>query len=301
MRLKKRYLAAIIVFIIIVVAALASVIYSSVQAERIAYIAVHADKDVFTSDENVTFQLVPLTEGVQFTVEGGDGMNGYGVHVIRIPDSVDPKEVVTNVSLLNDIYSWDHGRVILPVDSFNSTGEPLRMSWDGTLDYYEYYTEYETYAEDEAWANARAKATSGYYILCPYLQWSYGHITKFMLDEGAIFYYDSLNVNITTDRSKDSFSMSMNISLGKDMPEGEYKLFSRLQPMSYEDGQSGTRLNQNFTLMKGGSVHIDLGPIKADEYSSATYDAVIRGPNGELYAFGFNKGVYEGWYYDYRY
>jgi len=64
---------------------------------------------------------------------------------------------------------------------------------------------------------------------------------------------------------------------------------------------AGGFLNQNFTLMKGGSVHIDLGPIKADEYSSATYDAVIRGPNGELYAFGFNKGVYEGWYYDYRY
>lgn len=64
MRLKKKYLALIVVIMLVGVAFVASLVYGSVQATRIAYVAVRADQEVFTSAENVTFKLVPLTEGV---------------------------------------------------------------------------------------------------------------------------------------------------------------------------------------------------------------------------------------------
>lgn len=88
------------------VALLASLVHGSVQDSRIAYIAVRTDKDVYTSDENVTFSLVPLTEGLQFTLDGWKDPYRNGVHVVRIPEGVDPSEVVTDPSLLQQIDMW---------------------------------------------------------------------------------------------------------------------------------------------------------------------------------------------------
>lgn len=51
------------------VALLASLVYGSVQDSRIAYVAVRTDKEVYTSGENVTFKLVPLTDGIEFTMD----------------------------------------------------------------------------------------------------------------------------------------------------------------------------------------------------------------------------------------
>lgn len=294
MRLKKKYLAIIVVIMLVGVAFVASMVYGSVQSTRVAYVAVRADKEVFTGAEDVTFKLVPLTDGVQFTVDDWYDKNWNGVHVVRIPDSVDPGEVVTNISLLNQFSSWDRGYAIVPTGSFNSTGEALELSWNGTLGVYNFVT------GEEDWVGA----TSGYYLLYPRLQWSYGHVTKFMLDEGAVFYYDSLNANVTIERTKTSFSMSVDISLGEGMPEGEYQLRSRLSPMAYQDGNEPTYLNRTFTLAAGETVRVELGPVEADPYASAQYDAVVVGPDGTVYAFGFNKNYYGqggGWYNDFQY
>lgn len=101
--------------------------------------------------------------------------------MVRIPSDVDPAEVVTNVSLLSQFSSWDRGYAILPIGSFNSTGEPLELSWNGTI----------LVGNDLVNGTKWVKATSGHYLLYPRLQWSYGHATKFMLDDDAVFYYDS--------------------------------------------------------------------------------------------------------------
>jgi len=291
-RLKRKYLAVIVVIMIVGVAFVASMVYGSVQATRVAYVAVRADQQVFTSAEDVTFQLIPLTEGVQFTVEDQGGRNWYGVHVIRIPDAVDPKEVATNLSLLNMFASWDRGYAVVPTGSFNSTGEPLSLSWNGTM-----YMP--GLVEGKDWVTA----TSGYYLLYPRLQWSYGHVTKFMLDEGAVFYYDSLRVNISTERTETSFSMGLSISLGEGMPEGEYVLRSQLNPMIYDDGYQYTYLNRTFDLRAGEKISLELGPVGAEPYMSAQYDAVVIGPDGRVYAFGFNKsGIdYGGWFNEFQY
>ena len=277
---------------IVGVALLASLVYGSVQETRIAYIAVRTDKDVYSSDENVTFELVPLTEGVQFTMDGWKDPYRNGVHVVRIPDNVDPSEVVSDPLVLDRIRSWDRERVILPVETFNSSHGPLEMSWNGTMEVMN------EMAESTQWA----KATSGYYLLLPMLQWSYGHVTKFMLDDAAVFYYDSINVDINTVRTDDSFSLSMDISLGKGLPEGEYELRSRLQPMRYDVMEPvPTYFNKNISLAAGKAVRLELGPVEADRYNIAEFDAVLVGPDGQLFAFGIVKGPDGGWYDDFRY
>jgi hypothetical protein len=292
---------------IVGVALFASLVYGSVQQSRIAYIAVRTDKDVYTSAEDVTFKLMPLTEGIQFTLSGWMDPNYNGVHVIRIPDDVDPAEVVTNTSLLDRFRSWDRGYANLPIETFNSTGEPLEMSWNGTIRVAnELVNDLETEPSNiyYKWANA----TSGYYLLYPRLQWSYGHVTKFLLDDSAVFYYDSLDVNISTVHDIStvdgdySFSMSLDISLGEGMPEGEYQLRSLLYQMKWDAKSVSTYLNETFVLTTGGKpVHLELGPMDAGQRLQATYDAVVIGPDGKRYAFGFEKSSGGGWNNDYRY
>lgn len=94
--------------------------------------------------------------------------------------------------------------------------------------------------------------------------------------------------------------MSMDISLGEGMPEREYELRSRLHPMAYSDSEL-KYLNRTFTLTAGEAIHLELGPVDADPHSSATYDAVVVGPDGTMYAFGFTKTSHGGWYGDYQY
>lgn len=291
-RLKKKYTAVIIVAMIVGVALLASLVYGSVQDSRIAYITVRTDKDVYTSDENVTFRLVPLTEGLEFTLDGSKNPYQNGVHVIRIPDDVDPGEVVTDTSLLYQIGSWGRGRIILPIETFSSGGEPLEMSWNGTMSINNELT------GGVDWA----KATSGYYLLYPRLERSQGHVTKFMMDDAAVFYYESLNVNISAVHSYDSFSMSMGISLGEGMSEGEYELRSRLYPMKYDAMEPGNRyFNETFILAPGAPHAVKIGPVEADSHVGAIYDAVVVGPDGRLFAFGIIKSPGGEWYNDHRY
>lgn len=300
-RLKKKYLAVIVVAMILGVALLASLVYGSVQDSRIAYIAVRADKDVYTSGENVTFKLVSLTDGIEFTMDGRNDLRN-GMHVVRIPDSVDPTEILNDPFLLDRMYSWERRSIILPIETFNSADGPLEMSWNGSIQVYndELIDDPEVgwYQKQHQWVSA----TSGYYLLYPRLEWSAGHVTKCMLDESSMFYYDSLNVNISAAFSTGSFSMSMDISLGEGMPEGEYELRSRLSPLIYDGTEPvSTYFNRNLSLVAGSSIHLELGPVKAQDHVQAEYNAVVEGPDGRLFAFGIAKSSGGEWYYDHRY
>ena len=72
MKLKRRYLVVIVVLMVVMTALVASVVVSSVQGSRIAYVAVSADKESYSMGENVTFKLRPLTSGVDFTIGGSN-------------------------------------------------------------------------------------------------------------------------------------------------------------------------------------------------------------------------------------
>lgn len=146
-----------------------------------------------------------------------------------------------------------------------------------------------------------ARVTSGYYLLYPQLERSQGHVTKFMLDDAAVFYYESLNTNISTVRTHNSFSMSMDLSLGEGMPEGEYELRSRFYPMTYDSDPRNIYLNESFVLTAGSAHTVELEPMEADSHVGARYDAVVEGPDGRLFAFGFVKHMDGAWYNEYQY
>lgn len=225
------------------------------------------------------------------------------MYVVRIPDEVDPTELLTDPSLLDRIHSWGFGGTILPIGTFNSVDGPLEMSWNGTI---EIYNNELVNGPEVGWGQEPyrwASATSGHYLLYPRLEWSEGHVTKCMLDESSMFYYESLNVDISAAFSSGSFSMSMDISLGEGMPEGEYELRSRLHPLIF-DGMTkpvSTHLNESMSLEPGSSIHLELGPVKSQVNVQAEYNAVVEGPDGRLFAFGIVKSSSGGWYNDHRY
>jgi hypothetical protein len=177
------------------------------------------------------------------------------------------------------------------------------MSWNGTI---EIYNDELVNGPEVGWGQEPyrwASATSGHYLLYPRLEWSDGHVTKCMLDESSMFYYDSLNVDISAEFSSGSFSMSMDISLGEGMPEGEYELRSRLHPLIF-DGMTkpvSTYLNESMSLESGSSIPLELGPVRSQVNVQAEYNAVVEGPDGRLFAFGIVKSSSGEWYYSHRY
>lgn len=288
MRLKKKYLAIIVAAMIVLTAVLASSIVGSVQGSRIAYVAVSADKDVFGMNENVTFKLLPLSQGIQFTV---NGMNdGSGVQIVRIPDSIDPDSIINDPNMLSEVWIWgnDHPCPVVPIPQFNSTGEPLELSWNCTKSTYDRST------NELIWG----KATAGYYLLNPrYYSWEYGHAVKFMLDRSSIFYYDGLNVRFDLTISYDHNESTIVADLT--LPEGSSPLSGNLTsfvPYYGQGNMSSSYHNFSINMQPGEATSIRV-VITNPSYSFLTtsMDVILQTSNG-TYVFGFWKksGSYNG-------
>jgi hypothetical protein len=281
MRLKKKYTAIIVAMMVVLTAILASFIVNSVQGSRIAYVEVSADKASYGMDENVTFKLRPLSQDVQFTVSGM--YEGAGVQIVRLPDSADPDTVLQDSSMLNNLSMWGSSRIntVIPIPSFNSTGEPLELTWNGTI------SAYDRGANQLSWG----KASSGYYLLYPKYSWEYGHTVKFMLDRSSIFFYDSLRVDLNVTNELGQTATNTTITADLTLPQGAAPVagtFSSFVPgsMASMDGNYSDNWH-NFTvdLLPGVTTRITVS-FPAQSYSQASMDAVVRSPTSN-FIFGF--------------
>lgn len=281
-RLKNRYLAIIIVTMIVITALLASWIVGSVQGARVAYVAVKADKSDFAMGENVTFSLVPLTQDLQFTVSGDSGQ--AGVYIVRLADDVDPDTYLDDPGALYNISSgmYSGGGTVVPIPQYNSTGEPLRLSWNGTM------AQYDTAKQTLVWD----RATAGNYMLYPSYSWQYGHATKFMLDRASIFHLGGPEVRFNITYESSTFIVRTDIT----MPDGggpASGLFTTVVP-NYRDYSAPTAYhNETVNLVPGGTTTVVLsypGPDSA--YGPPTTSMVARLIIGDTaYVFGFTSMV----------
>jgi len=270
---------------IVLTALLASWVVGSVQGTRIAYVGVRADKTDYAMGENVTFSLMPLTEDVQFTVSGDYGQ--AGVYIVRLPDDIDPDTYLDDSSTINNIANHMGGSGVpsVPIPVYNSTGEPLRMSWNGTLPIY-------GSEGRQIWA----QVTAGYYVLYPSYHWVYGHATKFMLDRSSIFHLDGLSVkyNISVDASACTVQTELSLPEGAEPMSGLFTTVVPNNSASYND--TTTYHNETLDLRPGEATTVTIAYAR-DPWSGQTSASMsaffISG--GTTYAFGFQPSYY---YYD---
>ncbi len=187
---------AIIVAVMLVVSSLAAfATYGSVQRNRLGYIGIEVDKEVFTSGEDVTFQLVSLTRNAKFNITDRWYMDhederDRGFDVMKVPDVMNPETFLDDLSSLD--YLRSHSTFI-PIgraffDHFDSRDGSLRIAWNGTV-------AEEDWNED-GWFVRYSPAVSGHYVIVPRISWSSDMKVSFIIDERSMFYYDSLDIGI---------------------------------------------------------------------------------------------------------
>jgi hypothetical protein len=217
MRLKRKFLALIVVIMLVITTLVASMMVQYTQGGRIAYVGVRTDKSVYSDGEDVTFKFVPLTTGVYFSTSGryqdlyegtyyqGDP-NYHAVMIVKIPDGYSPDQVIGQKNL-NSIYSWNSGANMgTGFDYFNSTDGPLSLRWNATV----MKQSYDTY--NGTVTTTYIKATGGYYIILPSFKSMAGHPVSFQLDRSAIFYIDALKVSAVPSLIGTSFTFNMRVS-----------------------------------------------------------------------------------------
>lgn len=256
---------------LIATALLASMMSQYAQGGRIAYVSVKTDKTTYVEGENISFKFIPLTDGVYFSTSGID--TDYGmyydqsmgfVHIIRIPDDVDPDQIIQDRHMLNRIQNWDNRDMAVSFDYFNSTDGTLSLEWNATVIKYVYSNYY-----DVPPTVAYTKALAGNYLIYPQFESLAGHSVKFQLDRNAIFYLDTLKLSSVPIVNGSSVTNNLTVSAPASMVGDSHCTMSWSVNGATNRDVNGTDPNRvEFDLVPGGShaMVIDMGTINYESY-----------------------------------
>lgn len=189
----------IVAGIVVGTALLCAFVYIQMEDDRVVYLTVEADKDVFTSNENVTFRLVSLSgyrdfELVDTDSDSDEGLCG-GIDIWKLPETVDHDALLEDPMASQEFYSraeFYPYTAKVHFDRFSSEDQPLQLSWNGTVAVDEWSEEGHRYLY--------YPATSGYYMIAPSQSVDFADEDyTFIISKNAIFYYDSLDAGIVLD------------------------------------------------------------------------------------------------------
>jgi hypothetical protein len=188
-------------------------------------------------------------------------------------------------------------------DYFNSCDGPLKLSWNGTIDVRNTFTNGSVYVP----------ATSGYYMIEPNFQSVSGHHIVFMLDKNAIFYYNSLKAAVNIINHPNN---NVTIELALQAPPGTVggitcDLFSDFQYYFNLGGNSSIPNRDHYYNETGIVLTADqevdrtitfdiaipnFGYPSDGGYSNteANFEALLVTTSGN-YVFGFSGEWYGGW------
>ncbi len=303
---------AIMIAAILIVSSVVSLFaYQSAQEDRIAYIGVEADKKVFNSSEMVTFRLMSLSEGVEFDVidhwTAWGEFDRCGIYVVKIPETIDPDALFDDLGALYRLNVQAHyhaGHVHF--DHFDDEDELLELSWNGTL-------------SETIWGENRTTvftpATSGYYVILPstgdYREGDENYV--YVIDGGAVFYYRSLDANVTATIAPDTNvtyevslkapagtvgSIACDLHVEMDYPGDPWDGSGSAHIYYDELGLSLTATHEtkltytfNISVPDHGYVRYD-DDIPIYSFCAVSFDAVLVTPTGN-YSFG-QYGVWDG-------
>lgn len=287
MKLKGKYLALIVAVMLVLTAVVASLIVSSVQGSRIAYIAVSADKESYSAGENVTFELRPLSQGIEFTIGGGyydpyGYYRGESMNIIRIPDHLDPYSLIDDTSVMESMYQWRYwDSASVPMPAFTSTGDPLSMTWNGTI------RSHTDAFEENSWG----QATAGYYVLYPssdsgYYPYPSGsdRTVRFFLDRSSIFHYGGPEIDYELKAAAPGTDIAISITLpaGASPAQGELSVY--LPTWIPSEGPPSLFHNRTVDLEPGGTATVNITFLTP--YPDFNLDAVLV-VGDDVYIFGF--------------
>jgi hypothetical protein len=253
LRLKRQYVALMVVAMLVVTALLASMMSQYAQGGRIAYVSVRMDKDTYSEGEKVTFKFVPLTQGVYFNTTGISPYDGNGyVHIIRIPDGVDPDQIIQDRKMLDKVQSWDDRDMAVSYAYFDSTEGVKSLEWNATMMNYQYLN-----APYNAYTVTYAKALAGYYLVYPQFESLAGHTVRFQLDRSAIFYLDTLKMSAVPGVNGTMVTYNMTVSAPASMVGSSHcRMAWSINGMDEKD-PNGTNLNRaEFDILPGGSYEL---------------------------------------------
>ncbi|HEY3419000.1 MAG TPA: hypothetical protein VGK23_00415 [Methanomassiliicoccales archaeon] len=257
MRLKRQYIAWVVVVMLIVTALLASMMSQYAQGGRIAYVSVKTDKTTYSEGENISFKFIPLTDGVYFSTSGIDYINSMfngqklgSVHIVRIPDSIDPDQIIRDRNMLNKIQSWDNRDMTVSFDYFNSTDGTKSLEWNATVMRSAF-----TYVGNFQMSHyAYTKAMAGYYLIYPQFTSLEGHSVKFQLDKNAIFYLDTLKMSSVPGLNESMISYNMTLSAPTSMVGNSHCVMSWSINGVTDRDPNGTDLRRaEFDIAPGGN------------------------------------------------
>ncbi|MDD1772753.1 MAG: hypothetical protein LUQ09_07515, partial [Methanomassiliicoccales archaeon] len=258
----------VVAIIIIAASALSYSIYQTIEDNRVAYITVKVDKESFSAGENVTFRLEAVSKDVEFNVSDPGALYGGsygGVNIYRIPDVVDPDDLfdgTLSIHQLNFDSFYGDSPTRVHYDYFDSDEGPLEMSWNGSM-----------LVHDRIFAGASYQpATSGYYLIVPDLEMAYDDHVVCILDESAVFYYDSFDLKLDIVNNPDTnitVTMSMQASPGT-VGEMACDLYTEMYYHYYEEGVD---LDPNHPHNETGFV------ITADSWTNLTFTFDVAVPD----------------------
>lgn len=196
--IERKGLAIVVAGIMIGTVILCAFTFSLFDDDRAVYLTVEADKEVFTSDENVTFHLVSLSRDREFELvdaaDEDEPWQGYGgLNIWKLPDHVDLDAMFDDRLVMWD-YFENRGEFYpftgkVHFGRFSSEDSPLQLSWNGTVTADDH--------SEEGHGLNYYPATSGHYIIVPTDRYDFADDDyTFIIDRNAIFYYQSLNAGI---------------------------------------------------------------------------------------------------------
>jgi len=292
-------------------------IYCSFNDGRVVYLTVEADKNVFGSNENVTFRLVSLNDNNVFDLvdpyNESDGVPYGGIDIWKLSDMTDLDTLFDDQLVMEDLraraelYPYT---AKVHFDHFSSQNGSLQLSWNGTV------------TVDE-WSESGHRfiyypATSGNYIIVPSQTTDFADGDYvFIIDEKAIFYYDSLDASIGAVNNPDdnvTYDIAMKAppgTLGEMTCDLHASLYSPGNPLEIGDevmlywNETGVALSADVDTFRTLVFNISLpeqgypnpfGASYAALRPEVYFDAFLVTSKGE-YHFGF-WGQWEGGWTD---
>ena len=240
---------------LVVTAFFASMLSQYAQGGRIAYVSVKTDKASYVEGENISFKLVPLASDVFFKGTGIAGTDGnyYGdpvgaIHIVRIPDDIDPDQIIGDRNMLDKVNSWDGRGMGVSFDYFNSTDGAMSLSWNCTVMTFTYQDQFTppsiTYH----------KALGGNYLIYPTIMPLAGHTVKFQLDRNAIFHLDTLELSAVPGLSGTMLTYNMTVSAPASLAGDSHCTMSwSTNGMTGQEGNGSGSNKVEFDIASGGS------------------------------------------------
>jgi len=202
-RAKKNLTIISIIIIVIILIFSAYTIYQNSLNNRIIDVTIEVDKSSYSVNETITFTLTLEDTSARFSID--ELADGAGFCIVRIPDDIDPNQIVSNRTYLQSLCTYPVERI--GISGYSEDDKTYIITWNCTYD-----LEYNllTGAEGD---DVYYLAPSGYYVMfrSNLQSWTNDNQLRFNLNENSVFYLDGLTPTLSCEYDNQSSSLDIQL------------------------------------------------------------------------------------------